>query len=594
MGISSKEYWEQREAEALQHYITDEKEYKKRIDQIYNNMLNNVQADIDAFYGRYASKNGITIAEAKKRVSQADIAAYKFKAKKYVKDKDFSKQANEEMALYNLTMKVNRLELLKANIGLELIAGHDELQKFMGGILKGRTMDELKRQAGILGKTIQNNAKTANAIVNASFYNATFSDRIWQYHDLMKNQLASTLQTGLIQGKNPRAIAGELRKYWYGNDPMTGKGAVYCMERLMRTELARVQTEAQKQSFEANGFEMYTFHTNTGCCPVCARLDGKHIKIEDMMPGKNAPPMHPHCRCSVSAYEDSEEYEQWLDFLANGGTTEEYNKLKAQPKAKQAESKTTFTPAKTISEAEEYAQRFVVDLNARFEELSKRFTYTDEQRESWFRTNRKYEGVVSYKGINVDSANMINETLTKLFDEFNLPKLSNIKTMNFRENLWKSSKERVPAAYRNMHDGELFINPYLYKDKKAMDKYIAEGEKATQFCFDNIDKFTGKDRELIETYKKAGRSLVADSTENKMIANIQHEIGHHIQNQILYKDKEAVKVIKNGASEYAIKISGYATHSTGEYVAESFAAFVNGEADRIDPALKEYFERLLK
>ena len=47
------------------------------------------------------------------------------------------------MRIYNATIKINRLEMLKANIGLELIAGHYELEKFMGGILKGRTMEEL-------------------------------------------------------------------------------------------------------------------------------------------------------------------------------------------------------------------------------------------------------------------------------------------------------------------------------------------------------------------------------------------------------------------------------------------------------------------
>ena len=31
------------------------------------------------------------------------------------------------------------------------------------------------------------------------------------------------------------------------------------------------------------------------------------------MPGKNAPPMHPNCRCSVSAYEDDTEYEVFID-----------------------------------------------------------------------------------------------------------------------------------------------------------------------------------------------------------------------------------------------------------------------------------------
>ncbi|MBR5289708.1 MAG: minor capsid protein [Erysipelotrichaceae bacterium] len=239
----------------------------------------------------------------------------------------FSKEANEEMRLYNLTMKVNRLEMLKANIGLELISGHDELQKFMGDILQGRTERELKRQAGILGETVQNNAKNAHVIVNASFHNATYSERVWGNQTMLKSELSKLLQSGLIQGKNPRALAKELGK--------TFDTSKKNLERLMRTELARVQTEAQKQSFIRNGFEEYTFLSlseGSGTCPICLGLNGKHFKVKYMMPGTNAPPMHPYCRCSTSAYEDSKEYEAWLDFLDKGGTTEQWNKLKVKPK----------------------------------------------------------------------------------------------------------------------------------------------------------------------------------------------------------------------------------------------------------------------
>ena len=332
--MNSKEYWSKREAEALKHRITDEKEYDKELKKIYDNMLDACQSEINAFYGKYAAKEGISIAEAKKRVSELDIKAYERRAARYVKDKDFSKRANEEMRLYNATMKINRLEMLKANIGLETIAGHDELEKFMSGILKERTEDELKRQAGILGKTVKDNAKTANAIVNGSFKNpkvgnqSTFSDRIWMYQDQMRNDLGKLLQSGLIQGKNPRALTKDLKKYWYGADPKTGGGALYCMERLMRTELARVQTEAQKQSFERNGFDEYEFIANRSCCSHCQDLNGKHFKVDKMMPGENAPPLHPHCRCSTAAYSNRKEYEEWLDNLANGGTTEEWNAQK--------------------------------------------------------------------------------------------------------------------------------------------------------------------------------------------------------------------------------------------------------------------------
>ena len=191
--MNSNNYWAKREAEALKHRITDEKEYTKQLHQIYDDMLDGVQNEINAFYGKFARQNGISMAEAKKAVSKADIEALARKAKRYVRDKDFSKEANEEMRLYNLAMKINRLEMLKANIGLELIAGHDELQKFMDGILKGRTMDELQRQAGILGKTVKNNAQLAKAIVNSSFHNAKFSDRIWMHQDLLKSDLNKNL-----------------------------------------------------------------------------------------------------------------------------------------------------------------------------------------------------------------------------------------------------------------------------------------------------------------------------------------------------------------------------------------------------------------
>ena len=344
--MDSKTYWRKREEEALTKYQKSEAEYDKEIERIYADMLDSCQREINAFYGKYADKEGITLAEAKKRVKTADIKEFERKAAKYVRDASldrkanggktnktgyyFSPKANEEMRLYNLTMKVNRLEMLKANIGIELIKGHDELDKFMGEILRGRTEDELKRQAGILGKTIRNNAQLAHTIPNASFHNATFSDRIWQYQDLMREDLSKILSRGLIQGKNPRAIAKELSKYWYGNDPKTGGGAVYCMERLMRTELARVQTEAQKQSFEKNGFTEYMFIANSNCCGICKALDGKPLKVSKMMPGENAAPIHPHCRCSTAAYEDSKEYEEWLSFLEKGGTTAEYNKLKAK------------------------------------------------------------------------------------------------------------------------------------------------------------------------------------------------------------------------------------------------------------------------
>lgn len=374
MASNHNSYWERREEEALKHYLTEEVEYQKRIDDIYADMLDGCQSEIDRFYRKYADDEGISLTEAQKRISRLDIEAYERKAQRYVADAEadrringgktngrgyyFSTTANAEMKLYNATMKINRLEMLKANIGLELIKGTAELETFMGDILQGRTEDELKRQAGILGDTIRDNAKAAHSIVNASFHNATFSERLWGYHATMKADLSKLLQQGLIQGKGNRELARELQQYFVGDPKLKNgkKGAKYAAETLMRTELARVQTSAQKLSFERMGFDEYTFHANSGCCDDCQALNGKHFKVEKMMPGENAAPLHPRCRCSVSAYSDRKEYDEWLDFLSKGGATEEYNKLKATgkplvpPKQKAATDISKIQNAASINE----------------------------------------------------------------------------------------------------------------------------------------------------------------------------------------------------------------------------------------------------
>lgn len=313
--MDSKTYWEERERRALRERITDEKQYIRTLNGIYDDMLDEIAKEIDSFYQRYADKEGITLAEARKRVDQLDIKAYEDKAKRYVANKDLSPQANREMRLYNLTMKVNRLEMLKARIGLAMVGSFDEMDKYYGERLTQRAMDEYERQAGILGKTVMDPAKKAKALVNASFKSAKgkygFSDVIWTQQTVLKAELSRLLQQGIMQGKGPRELAREIKK--------TFGVSKYHAERLMRTELARVQIEAQKQSFEENGYDEYIFitlssapYTKSKVCPICADLNGKVFKTKDMKPGTNAPPMHPNCRCSTAAYMDLEEFEEWL------------------------------------------------------------------------------------------------------------------------------------------------------------------------------------------------------------------------------------------------------------------------------------------
>jgi hypothetical protein len=228
-----------------------------------------------------------------------------------------------------------------------------------------------------------------------------------------------------------------------------------------------------------------------------------------------------------------------------------------------------FTPAKTIEEAEQYGKRFVT-------------------KKTW-----SGNGEISYKGLSVENANKMNETLTDLFATYDMPLFENIKPMNFRQNIWKGS-ENAPFAYRSSFNGELYFNPKIAKNAKAFDDYFKKGEEAFEICKKNIDRFSGSQRKMVERYVNAGRQLVADDAKDKFVASIQHEFGHHIQNQALWKNKDAVERMNERIDEFGAKLSGYASSSKGEYVAESFCAFMNGETERIDPFMKQYFEGLKK
>lgn len=555
--MDSQTYWRNRETEQRKHDIQDEWEYQRHIEEIYQNMIDEIEKEINGFYGKYARKEGITMAEAKKRAAKLDIDAYGRKAAKYVKEKNFSKQANEEMRLYNLTMKVNRLELLKAQIGLEMVAGFDELQKYYDEKLTDRTISEFERQAGILGKTIQDNAKAANAIVNASFHNATYSDRIWMYQDMLKNELSSLLQTGLIQGQHPRKLATHLRKR-FGVSQSNA-------ERLMITELARVQTEAQKQSFERNGFEEYTFLALGTACPICRALDGKHFKVKKMMPGTNASPMHPRCRCSAAAYEDSEDYEAWLDFLDKGGTTEEWNKLKRKSSLKEDDDYQKRIKQRRAAYRNRTQSRSVPSSIPDFSSMGR------EELLDYAKKNLKTD-IGDLKGVNIDFARDAIRVLSEFEQKLGgntIPGL-NIKFGGLSKNVFAKYDDKT--------------NTLMLK-KTGSKEIFEKTQKEANIRFRHKWN-TDRDYYSTETYS----------------GTIWHELGHAVD---IHTGQQLSRRLSSTAEldELSVKVSGYAGTTGGVRVskrseawAENFAAYMDRGANKgkvpkeISDMIENYFK----
>ncbi|HFI0336307.1 TPA: minor capsid protein [Streptococcus suis] len=269
----------------------------EEMDRLYSYHFNELEKEIRAFEQRYADKNGLSLAEVKARVNDFDVKAFEEKARRYVAEKNFSARANSELALYNLKMKTNRLALLQYQLDLELVALADGERQLTERFLNDEFVKAIEAQSGLLGQSVLSASQiktVAQSVLNTSFEGIVWSERIWQRQNALREVVARMTERLLLQGKNPTTVVPQLRKEF----EVSASEA----KRLAVTEGARVSTEGQKQAYIANEIDEYEFIAEPSACPNCAKKDGKIFKVEDMIPGENAAPMHPWCHCSTGAH----------------------------------------------------------------------------------------------------------------------------------------------------------------------------------------------------------------------------------------------------------------------------------------------------
>lgn len=333
-GQSSEDYWRERETRQRAANIRDEARFAARINDIFQSTQDSIQQEIESFYQRYAKKEEIDISEARRRVSKIDMEKYERLAAQYVnaaheggREAAFSDIANEQMRLYNATMRINRLEMLKARCGIRAMDGYRRADELINEALEERAYSEYYRLAGILGNSVQFNENMVRSIVNASYQNATWSQRLWNNQALLSERIGAQIAQGILTGKGSDVLARNIQK-------LTG-GSTFNCQRLMRTELRRVQTAAAEQSMKDNGVTAYKILVANGVnpCDECVALDGQVFKISEMEIGKNAPPKHPSCHCCTCPALDEEKWKQWLNGPAQAGVPwEEFEKNNSESK----------------------------------------------------------------------------------------------------------------------------------------------------------------------------------------------------------------------------------------------------------------------
>ena len=254
-------------------------------------------------------------------------------------------------------------------------------------------------------------------------------------------------------------------------------------------------------------------------------------------------------------------------FIAETGRTRRYDRESLYGSSTRTQNtqpkQPSFTPAKTIQEAEEYAKRFTDD--GRFGAVG-----------------------ISYTGIDLDVANRVNKTLGSLYDRYDVEKFGGIVAPAGNTKLGQAI-QGATAAYSPIRNSFL-LNRKRLKNEQMFLTSIAEDQKAIKDYLANPDKYDlSKARKVIaivlQNAKTSGRGTVPETIEEA----IDHEFGHVLEKSI--KKMQNADTLKERMTIYAGNISGYAATDFGEYIAESFASYMKGEK-RADPMMIAAFKSL--
>lgn len=308
--MNNQKYWQKREQKWIKSALYQDSQFEKELTRYYQQALEEINSQIDSFYLKYANSQGISYSDAMKAVQSADIAKLSKEAKRIVRAKDFSDYANAQMKLYNATMAINRLEYLKSQIGFTLVKHGNKIEKSLRKHLTTAYQDEIKRQEGIFKDfniSPTQMQSDAESIVNASFHNATWSERLWSSMSGLQAQLGIDLTNIMTQGLDMRALEKHIKPLIKGDV----KNTTYVAHRLAKTETARVQFQAQLDQLHRYDIKRVEWIAEPTACSICAAIEAKN---KGLYPIDEVPeiPVHPNCRCTIAG-DAQQEFEDYLN-----------------------------------------------------------------------------------------------------------------------------------------------------------------------------------------------------------------------------------------------------------------------------------------
>ena len=240
-----------------------------------------------------------------------------------------------------------------------------------------------------------------------------------------------------------------------------------------------------------------------------------------------------------------------------------------------------FTPTPPKTQPQKQAPKFVPSNT--IQEAEQAFTKA-------FDKNRFGAIGVSYQGVSVDVANIVNKTVLGMYDKYNVAPFGGIQAPAGNTKLGKQMANAT-AAYSPVRHSFLLNRKTMATMQSAEKAFAAERHAITDILQHpekyDLSKARASVREVIERSKVSGRATVPTTIEEALL----HEFGHALERQV--KQNPSWSVAKANMGTFADRISGYACASESEYIAESFASYEKGE-NLCDPLMVQIFKSLLR
>lgn len=280
-------YWERREREAnIERRKKNDAQLLREVFASYNRSLKLVKKEIRELLQDSYGNDEYLVDSLYRKVYNYELEALKKKVDELRKgDTPLSEHAKEELKELVRLRKLNRLELLKTEIDLEIIKMTNENQYIIEKNFVENVLEHHRELASFLDVPVAFNEKHAISITYASFHNAKWSSRLWLEQKKLRKKLELLIEEVLTLGKHPRTVASRLVKEFGVSKKVA--------ERLLITETTRIQSETFKLTAEEFGETDYEWIAEPNACPLCSALNGTAVKT-------TIPPRHPNCRCALS------------------------------------------------------------------------------------------------------------------------------------------------------------------------------------------------------------------------------------------------------------------------------------------------------